>query len=271
MLHIDPLRRGGGDRANNECFDKIEQIRSMKIVKVLNMKNCNQISYEYLSGDTVADLKQFIYHKKGIPPGLQELYYSSIEKQHENLLKDEDTLDGYFQQPDELYLFPRGSIEYDIPNCEPREVRELRKEPEEIRTLSELKRYWCYAYIYCKQQVDLCRRMLRGQRAVVISLKSVMVCLTKLHRDLESKNIRLSTYLEMYIESLDWDNECYQRQFPEKSLRTHAINSKIEELQKDQTQELQVKIKEVQTHFVSMQKDMESLNQEHKVNKLGER
>jgi hypothetical protein len=211
VLRFDPKHRGNAPVKGvetSECFYKIQQILSMRIVNVFYILRCETVSYLCRPGDTGAALKRFIQLEEfGQSRQLDSKDQLIIVTDTFKVLADDLTLES--QCPNSVqtvYLFNRNpNAEYVISTVMGDKARELVGDPEIKRRCSELRSYWAQALHHCQQKATDYTQLQNGQRMLLKIIRARWDLLLRQKEVLQRTVIQLESTIDMFMISYHCD------------------------------------------------------------------
>uniref|UniRef100_A0AAQ5XQM3 Inhibitor of nuclear factor kappa-B kinase subunit alpha n=1 Tax=Amphiprion ocellaris TaxID=80972 RepID=A0AAQ5XQM3_AMPOC len=218
MLKWDPSLRGG--RINSEtkkpqCFEKLEQILSMKVVHILNMTTAQVHSFQLTPDESLHSLQKRIEIETKIEVVNQELLQETGVSLDPRKPAAQCVLDGRGWDSYIVYLFDKSITTYSGPFSARRLSEKVNTIVQDAKTqlpLVMLKKVWGEAVSYiCGLKEDY-SRLFQGQRAAMLSLLRYNTNLTRCKNCMFGFSQQLKAKLDFFKSSIQYDLEKYSDQ-----------------------------------------------------------
>uniref|UniRef100_A0A3P8S001 Inhibitor of nuclear factor kappa-B kinase subunit alpha n=1 Tax=Amphiprion percula TaxID=161767 RepID=A0A3P8S001_AMPPE len=219
MLKWDPSLRGG--RVNSEtkkpqCFEKLEQILSMKVVHILNMTTAQVHSFQLTPDESLHSLQKRIEIETKIEVVNQELLQETGVSLDPRKPAAQCVLDGVRGWDSYIvYLFDKSITTYSGPFSARRLSEKVNTIVQDAKTqlpLAMLKKVWGEAVSYiCGLKEDY-SRLFQGQRAAMLSLLRYNTNLTRCKNCMFGFSQQLKAKLDFFKSSIQYDLEKYSDQ-----------------------------------------------------------
>uniref|UniRef100_A0AAQ5Y4H8 Inhibitor of nuclear factor kappa-B kinase subunit alpha n=1 Tax=Amphiprion ocellaris TaxID=80972 RepID=A0AAQ5Y4H8_AMPOC len=219
MLKWDPSLRGG--RINSEtkkpqCFEKLEQILSMKVVHILNMTTAQVHSFQLTPDESLHSLQKRIEIETKIEVVNQELLQETGVSLDPRKPAAQCVLDGVRGWDSYIvYLFDKSITTYSGPFSARRLSEKVNTIVQDAKTqlpLVMLKKVWGEAVSYiCGLKEDY-SRLFQGQRAAMLSLLRYNTNLTRCKNCMFGFSQQLKAKLDFFKSSIQYDLEKYSDQ-----------------------------------------------------------
>ena len=200
MLRIKPESRG----TKKDCYGRIEQIVEKKIINVFDVLMGLKYSYVLQPGDTGRSLKDFLEMEAGVDVYKQTILFA----ENSQALQDDLLLQEQCKQTVQDVLFFNTEPGHDYKYHEmpmPNKVREMLGEPEKERKLTTLRSAWAQALFYCKSKADEYAMLLKSRSSLIKNIQHRWAALQSQKSTLEKEVIRLTSYVDMFKSSYDYD------------------------------------------------------------------
>uniref|UniRef100_A0A3Q1GI22 Inhibitor of nuclear factor kappa-B kinase subunit alpha n=1 Tax=Acanthochromis polyacanthus TaxID=80966 RepID=A0A3Q1GI22_9TELE len=219
MLKWDPVQRGG--RINSEtrkpqCFEKLEQILSMKVVHILNMTTAQVHSFQLTPDESLHSLQRRIEAETKIEVVNQELLQETGVSLDPRKPAAQCVLDGVRGWDSYIvYLFDKSITTYSGPFSARRLSEKVNTIVQDAKTqlpLVVLKKVWGEAVSYICGLKDDYSRLFQGQRAAMLSLLRYNTNLTRCKNCMFGFSQQLKAKLDFFKSSIQYDLEKYSDQ-----------------------------------------------------------
>ena len=213
MLRISADRRGkskirlSNGKEVSECFFGIQQILEKKIINIFDVLKCQKYSYEYQPDkDCGYTLKLFIQNEMGVNAENQTIIIA--DRDSFQALDDEKLLVNQCKRNVQEVIFFNIKPAPNYNNIEqpmPDKVRELVGNSTDKKKYTELRPLWAHALFYCQTKANEYALLLKSRMALTKIIQAKWVILQVEKVDLEREIIRLTSFVEMFCLSYNYD------------------------------------------------------------------